>query len=254
LGLGKNNKLKSKSENNIDTESSGLKEKLSTLIDCADMLLSRGIHSIYDATYEAIENSLSLWEYQALDGSIQGPFTANQIAAWINQGYFKGSSAVPMRRCGWMEEQVHDARKLLNTKRKMDDYAESNEVKKSRRDSNSAKDDIADDLVADLDDEENSSNIDSFMKIKVEGYPQRWILSDDLDFGDLSPALHETINTSDMNGDLSLNGDDSIQDGVNDDDEDVNEGTTGRGRRNRRVRFIEPVEDNNDDDNDSNED
>ncbi|RLN98801.1 hypothetical protein BBJ28_00017357 [Nothophytophthora sp. Chile5] len=39
-----------------------------------------------------------MWEYKTTDGQIHGPFPTSSFVAWQQQGYFKGGTAVDMRR------------------------------------------------------------------------------------------------------------------------------------------------------------
>ena len=102
----------------IKTESGNGSEKrksnpvLDRLTDIADQLISHGVSGVYDMQREAIETMVSLWEYRAADGSIQGPFTSAQIGDWRRQGYFVDDLAVPMRR-------------VLNTEDRLLRYRES---------------------------------------------------------------------------------------------------------------------------------
>jgi hypothetical protein len=68
------------------------------ITDIADQLISYGITGIYEMAYESIESMISLWEYQATDGTMHGPFPFSSIADWKRQGYFIEAGAVPMRR------------------------------------------------------------------------------------------------------------------------------------------------------------
>ena len=88
----------------IKAEENGGQEKrksnpvIDRLTDIADQLISHGVSGVYGMQYEAIEAMISLWEYRAADGSVQGPFTSAQIGEWRLQGYFVEDLAVPMRR------------------------------------------------------------------------------------------------------------------------------------------------------------
>ena len=73
------------------------KRQMIELIELADQLLSNGMVSVYNMTFEAILNSLFEWEYQGADGNINGPYSCNDIAKWKQGGYFIGAQAVMMR-------------------------------------------------------------------------------------------------------------------------------------------------------------
>lgn len=81
----------------VSTSSSN-RETLNRTIEIADLLMSKGVHGIYDMSYEAIEASTVMWEYQGLDQVIHGPFTSQQISEWKQQGFFTGPSSVLMRK------------------------------------------------------------------------------------------------------------------------------------------------------------
>jgi hypothetical protein len=78
-------------------------------IELVDECISlHGMFHMYSVTYEALQTSLSLFEYyipQAADNNaadsvpqIFGPFTSQQIAQWKSQNYLTGATAVLMRR------------------------------------------------------------------------------------------------------------------------------------------------------------
>lgn len=191
-------KAKEKSlESNGALDRDTASKKLSRLIEVADTLVSRGFVSIYEASYESIVNSLSVWEYQALDGSIQGPFTSQQIADWMSQGYFTGDSAVMIRRCGLAESHrpliSSGASESLATKRKqMDEYIGPTKKVKFDLGVQSTKED----LLADLDDDDDDGNdndtdnneVKAATKGTIEEEKGPWILSDDIDFRELASS------------------------------------------------------------------
>ena len=198
LGKGRNRKAAAK-ELDVDPAASTVstadgKEQLAKLIDCADMLLSKGILSIYDSTYEAISNSLSLWEYQALDGSLQGPFDSQQILAWKGQGYFTGPTAVNMRRCGHVSEaQVSVG--IAGEKRKSNAFdAASGASKKVKLDVPAKSQPTNhEDLLADLDDDEPAAPATAqptpIRPVAAKPTKGPWISSDDIDFGQLITSV-----------------------------------------------------------------
>jgi len=47
-----------------------------------------------------------MWEYKALGSNeLFGPFTTSQVRDWVNQGYFKGDTAVMIRRVSASPEE-----------------------------------------------------------------------------------------------------------------------------------------------------
>jgi len=102
------------------------KEKFAVVTDNADKLLGLGIFEIYSQTKEMlaakIEASLdtakaakaakeekatagggsSSWEYKIkrTDEAVHGPFSSEDMTAWLAEGYFRGDSAVWVRRVG----------------------------------------------------------------------------------------------------------------------------------------------------------
>lgn len=199
--------------------------KKSSLIDrmteIANDLLSYGITGIYEMSYDAIEASTVQWEYRALDGTIQGPFTSKQIADWKAQGFFTGPSAVMMRRVGvagveWegrdnIKEHGQDVTSQTKKRKVTDASTSSKRVKfdDEKQDKEESRDLGSNDtgkashleLMDDFDnddefdgggDKDNSGNED---KLKVGSVPQGvdtitsetrgpWMSSDDIDFGD----------------------------------------------------------------------
>ena len=93
---------KKKKETESHVKGKGLisreKSRIDFLTDLADQLISHGVTGIYDLVYEALVAMISLWEYQAMDGLIHGPFPFTTIKAWRDEGYFTGNNAVMMRR------------------------------------------------------------------------------------------------------------------------------------------------------------
>ena len=93
---------KKKKETESHVKGKGLisreKSRIDFLTDLADQLISHGVTGIYDLVYEALVAMISLWEYQAMDGLIHGPFPFTTIKAWRDEGYFTGDNAVMMRR------------------------------------------------------------------------------------------------------------------------------------------------------------
>ena len=169
------------------------------------MLLSKGILSIYDSTYEAISNSLSLWEYQALDGSLQGPFDSQQILAWKAQGYFTGPTAVNMRRCGHVSEaQVSVG--VAGEKRKSSGFdAGSGASKKVKYDGPAPSQPANhEDLLADLDDDEPAAPATAqptpVRPVAAKTTKGPWISSDDIDFGQLVTSVSASAFSSSDGG------------------------------------------------------
>jgi len=118
---------------------------LDRVTEIANDLLSHGITGIYDMSFAAIEASTVQWEYRALDGTIQGPFTSQQIAEWKTQGYFTGPSAVMMRRVGiageeWNANANRDDERTSSKKRKGIDPTSASKRVKFEDGGNDAKD------------------------------------------------------------------------------------------------------------------
>lgn len=74
--------------------------KIERVTELADRLISLGASGIYSSTFEGIKASTVMWEYKGVDGRVYGPFTALQIAAWKQQGFLTGATAVLMRQVG----------------------------------------------------------------------------------------------------------------------------------------------------------
>lgn len=217
-------KGKDKSSNGKDaTDRADASKKLGQLIEVVDTLVSRGFVSVYDASHESIENSLSVWEYQAMDGTMQGPFTSQQIAAWMAQGYFTGASAVMMRRCGLAEmhrppASSQSAEKGSVSATSASSVFESTTAKRKPVDEpsgttkkvkfNLGVKETKEDLLADLDDDEDdpeapAASVKSSSSVATERVQEAdathsvafekgpWILSDDIDFGDVSADTNQ---------------------------------------------------------------
>lgn len=217
-----------KSSNGKDTtDRVDASKKLGQLIEVVDTLVSRGFVSVYDASHESIENSLSVWEYQALDGTMQGPFTSQQIAAWMAQGYFTGASAVMMRRCGLaeMHRPPASSQKGSVSATSASSVFESTTAKRKPVDEPSGatkkvKFDLGvketkEDLLADLDDDEDdpeapASSVKSSSSVATERVQEAdatdsvvfekgpWILSDDIYFGDVSADTNQASGEGDV--------------------------------------------------------
>lgn len=86
---------------------------LEGFIELVDACISQhGLFHVYELTFEALQTSLSLWEYYVPSASasasssaataatpqVFGPFTSQQIAQWKSQHYLTGATAVFMRR------------------------------------------------------------------------------------------------------------------------------------------------------------
>jgi hypothetical protein len=74
------------------------KDKIERVTELADLLMASGLSNIYSMSFDAILASTVLWEYQAVDGHIYGPYTSQQIAEWKSQGFLTGPTAVPIRK------------------------------------------------------------------------------------------------------------------------------------------------------------
>jgi len=93
--------------------------KFDRLTENADFLLAAGYTDVYSAKREKLEAELRqenrtdnvnaasfstssgeavLWEYKVKDGTTFGPYTSQDMAAWVSQGYFSGDQAVMVRR------------------------------------------------------------------------------------------------------------------------------------------------------------
>jgi hypothetical protein len=138
------------------------KQILDQITEIANEILSRGITSVYQMTFEALDNSMSQWEYRGQDGTIHGPFTSQQIAQWKSQGYFTGDTAVMMRKVSGCV-----VGKIAMPK------------KRARHEDKNLSNDLVDDLNSD--DEDDVDTAKDIVPTKKE-YP--WTISDDIDFGD----------------------------------------------------------------------
>ena len=182
---------------------------LEQFTDVVDELLSTGLSSVYDMTYEAIETSAVRWEYRGLDGVIHGPFVPQVIASWKSQGYFSGSSSVMMRKVGvigrdWGDDIDPRTLDLSASSSSVSSVSVTSKVKfnfggsdtatesASKKMKASTEDSSAQDLMNDLnddDDEEPSScsagnvhgiiPVSSRIEDEVRG---QWTSSDDIDF------------------------------------------------------------------------
>lgn len=106
--------------------------------------MGAGDLNVYETSYEALQTADVLWEYRAPDGNIQGPFSSQQMAQWKKAGYFTGDSAVPTRR------------------------VQTTQNKRQR---------IEDDFADDFSDDEQAQ------PETVNASNERWLSSDDIDFG-----------------------------------------------------------------------
>ena len=220
-GNNRNNNQKGKatttSSSSVDPETAKQnKILLEKLTELADDLLSYGISGIFEMTYDAIEVSTVRWEYKALDGSIQGPYTSEQISEWKKAGYFSGSSAVMMRKVGtsgveWSTSTDHDSGRISGIKSQRPFQSMEPISKKIK----SNHEELLDDLDDDDDDNDNDKNnnktqshVSSNPPHDTQGNTNPWISSDDIDFG-------EYIKLNDINSD---NDGDSDDDDDNDDD------------------------------------
>ncbi|KAL3662664.1 hypothetical protein V7S43_012508 [Phytophthora oleae] len=106
-----------------------------------------------------------MWEYKATDGQIHGPFPTSSFVAWQQQGYFKGETAVDMRRLGSSDDGAVVAK------------PDSNKKQKQEPDKVSAEQEMLDDFE-DSDEEDNNPATDA--KEKADENP--WKRSDTIDF------------------------------------------------------------------------
>jgi hypothetical protein len=177
---------------------------LTRLTAICDKLLSFGLSSVYDVTYESLRSLLFSWEYKLNTNStdaelaVMGPFSTPQILAWRRSGFFVGSEAVYMR--------------CLPTQSSLDAISTSGNSKNGKRSSVSAlpkkkrarfaddttaagagaKDDLMDDLD-DLGNDEETEPTDN-EKVREALHAQEglhieagdWLWSDDIEFGDLT--------------------------------------------------------------------
>jgi hypothetical protein len=67
------------------------KAALNDLTEIADELLLSGYSSIYEATFESLENSAVRWEYQGLDGQVCDVINRSMIMMPYIQWYNLGS-------------------------------------------------------------------------------------------------------------------------------------------------------------------
>ncbi|CAK4082088.1 unnamed protein product [Aphanomyces euteiches] len=125
-----------------------MKREFEELTEASDFLMRQGKTEVYHLPKEELVPHAPrpepvLWEYKSQDGQIQGPFPSANFIAWQAQGYFKGESAVLIRR-----------------------YDPQNEANPA---STSAAKDLEDDFDDDGDDEE-------------AGGEGGWVSSDTIDF------------------------------------------------------------------------
>eukprot|EP01035_Chromulina_nebulosa_P019292 gene19292-25152_t len=213
-------KLSSKPTNSINELKLSLLKILlpnETISKAMRRISGKGVTNAFSLTYEAIESSLSHWEYKGLDGQIHGPYTSQQIAEWKSLGYFTGSSAVLMRR-------VNPNSKYENPKKRI------------RFESN-------DDLVNDLDSDEDDSNNDK--NTNSNDYKNEWILSDDIDFGDYQRNDYLSIDYNDMitSKNSANTNNDNNNDNENDSDNDLD---TITNRSRKRKEIVHDDDDNDD--------
>ena len=144
--------------------------------------MGAGDLNIYETSYEALQTADVLWEYRAPDGSIQGPFSSQQMAQWKKAGYFSGDSAVPIRR-------VQTLASSSKRQRIEDDFA----------------DDFSDDEHV-----QSSSN---------HAGDEKWLSSDDIDFG--IAAEDDDLAQPGDGQDVESSSDEEEPKPVDSDDEDI---------------------------------
>jgi hypothetical protein len=192
---------------------------LEKLTELADDLLSYGVSGIFEMTYDAIEVSTVRWEYKALDGSIQGPYTSEQISEWKKAGYFTGSSAVMMRKVGtsgveWSTNTDHDSGRISGIKSQRPFQSMEPTSKKIKSNHEELLDDLNDDDDDNDDDNDTNNNkiqshVSSNPPDDTQVNTNPWTSSDDIDFG-------EYIKLNDINSDNDGDSDDD------DNDDDIN--------------------------------
>lgn len=115
------------SENNTQSESFKLAQaSLNQLTEAANALLGMGDADIYQKTKDDLQKLLPkkeeakeaaaagssskvTWEYKGLqDGQIHGPYTGEQMKAWVGAGYFVGAQAVQIRSIREKEKSTAD--------------------------------------------------------------------------------------------------------------------------------------------------
>ena len=136
---------------------------------------------IFTQSYDTIQDAVIRWEYQAPNGSIQGPFTWNMMASWLSMGYFQGSTTVLTRQVyphrkrnqssnlqnnsnsdgnSKKRKNVDDASDItaahsdnINTKRKRVEFSTYTNVS-----SHNTNADLNDELLADFDDDDDDDD------------------------------------------------------------------------------------------------
>jgi len=152
------------------------------LTDLVSELLAKGEPLSYTVTKEQLENSVVKWEYMALDGSLQGPFSTEIMAQWHVAGCFSAANAVYMRKVFPVIPSMGDASSAACT------AAESGHVSKRARiadlendfDSDNDSDDGKNTTKSDAPAASESSN-ETLAESGSEKGP--WISSNDVDFG-----------------------------------------------------------------------
>jgi len=165
----------------------------------ADALVKSGRVDCYDEIRENLApEDPRRWEYRGqADGQVHGPFSTLQIIDWRRQGFFTGTSAVPMRLKAQTTQQP-PSRRRLETRNKNNNLLRDDDL---RRD--------LDDL--DDDDEGNSSPFLKRQRTTTEEAP--WTNSDDIDFRLPSAPIHLPSDSDDDD-------DDAVADDDDDDDDD----------------------------------
>jgi hypothetical protein len=220
-----NNKKSKDTSISIDPETTKQnKILLEKLTEIADDLLSYGISGILDMSYDAIEVSTARWEYKALDGTIQGPYTSEQISEWKKAGYFTGSSAVMMRKVGISGVEWNSTTSSSGSDR-ICGIKSQRPFETTHPSSKKIKSDH-EELLDDFDDDDNDNNNikdnDNKDQSQVNDNTQEnfnpWISSDDVDFGDYVKLNY--IDSDDNNNDASDDDDNDRKKLVDNDDSD----------------------------------
>ncbi|KAF0685660.1 Aste57867_22496 [Aphanomyces stellatus] len=126
-----------------------MKREFNELTEASDFLMRQGKTEVYHTPKEELVPQAPAplpvqWEYKSQDGQIQGPFPSSSFIAWQAQGYFKGESAVQMRRYDPHATQPTPAAKDTSAAKELED---------------------------DFDDDDEETKDD-----------ERWVLSDTIDF------------------------------------------------------------------------
>ncbi|KAF0703863.1 hypothetical protein AaE_015220 [Aphanomyces astaci] len=84
-------------------QTADMKREFDELTEATDFLMRQGKADVYHTPKEQLVPQAPppppvLWEYKSQDGLIQGPFPSSNFVEWQAQGYFRGDSAVQMRR------------------------------------------------------------------------------------------------------------------------------------------------------------